>query len=56
MKYFAFALCMAMAFAGCMMSIWEHNIGHAAAWTSAFCGWLSALFANMDLDAERGAA
>lgn len=53
MKYFAFALCMSLAFANCMAFIWEHNIGNAAAWASAFVGWLSALFANLALDAER---
>lgn len=53
MKYFVFALCMALAFANCMASIWEHNIGLAGAWASAFFGWLSALFANLALDQER---
>jgi hypothetical protein len=53
MKYFAFALCLFIAFANCMASIWEHNLTLSGAWAFAFFGWLSCLFTNLSLDEER---
>lgn len=47
MKYFVFGLCMAMAFANVMTSVWEHNTALAAAWSSAFLGWLSATLSHL---------
>lgn len=51
-KYFVFALCLAMAFSNVMISVWDHNTGNAAAWASAFFGWLSALLANLAKDSK----
>ena len=53
MKYFAFGLCMCLAFVNCIGSVWEHNIPLAGAWASSFFGWASVMFANLSLDDER---
>jgi hypothetical protein len=49
-KYFVFAVCITLAISHFFTSIWDHDTKLAAAWFSAFCGWLSTLLANLAKD------
>ncbi len=53
MKYPSFVLVLFIALLNCVVSIWEHNLSLAGAWTFGFFGCLSSLLAHLALDQER---
>lgn len=50
MQKVIFFICATLAFVSCGVALWNRDPSLAAAWASAFCGWLSALIAHMMMD------
>lgn len=43
MQKVIFFITATLAFVSCGLALWNRDLSLAAAWASAFCGWLSAL-------------